>query len=91
MSVTALKESDFASWATLLRRYHEFNKMDVSESENQKTFSRILSNNGDLYALVIRDHQDATKLLGLSHYITYSNTTGKRFCQMNGMLLGAKF
>ena len=87
MSIAILNESGFASWAELFRQYNEFHHKIVPTSQYQKTFARILSNDDDLHASIIRDDQDNEKIVGLSHYITYSSTSHeKKCCPMMGML-----
>ncbi len=86
MSVDALQESDFLDWAEIWRQYLEYNGGNsVPEQQYKNTFSRILAEDGDIHALVVRD-PETSKIVGLSHFTILPTPWSERsLCHMNGM------
>lgn len=68
MEITQLREEDFDDWASVWKLYLEFYHTSLPEEQYRKTFSRIIDQEKDLNALVVRDL--AGKILGLAHFFT---------------------
>ena len=85
MSISTLQDSDYIEWSALFRQLLDLNNAKLPESQYQNTFSRMVAEDGDLYALVLRDINSG-KMLGFSHYmIMPSHMSEQHNCHLSGM------
>ncbi|KAF2106659.1 acyl-CoA N-acyltransferase [Lophiotrema nucula] len=91
MSISTLKESDFATWSELWRKYLLHDGItNMPEQQYQGSFARIIDENGDIYGLVVRDPEDPTKILGLSHFVLQPSVrTEKPYAHMSDLFVDA--
>ncbi|KAJ5727727.1 hypothetical protein N7493_005547 [Penicillium malachiteum] len=69
--ITQLDRDGFDEWATLFKRYIEFYEASLPEDQYKKTFERILDSKSDLYAFVMREHQEGSdkgKMVAIAHF-----------------------
>jgi hypothetical protein len=89
ISITVLRESDFPEWSALWRQYLASDGgPELPDSQHRNTFSRIQAEDGDIRAIVIREPDDAGKIIGLSHYVMQPSPWSKQpICYMSGMYI----
>ncbi|ENW93260.1 GNAT family N-acetyltransferase [Acinetobacter dispersus] len=71
MKLRALEQQDYQNWLLLWQGYQAFYKVEIDHKVTEKTFSRLLDPNEDMYCLVVGD-QDT--LIGFVHFIFHRST-----------------
>ncbi|KAL0488220.1 sulfite oxidase [Acrasis kona] len=83
MSVFRLKDEDYQEWAEMWRLYLEFYNTTLPESQYHDTWSRIMADDGDLGAFVLKEEG---RIVGLAHYLFHASSwTSKRLCYLNDL------
>lgn len=90
MSVSVLNQSDFHEWSNIWAQYLATNNTTLPAEQHQNTFSRILANDGDINAIIIRD-EATNEILGLSHFVLQPSVwTQNKICHLSGMYISWK-
>lgn len=74
-AVGALRESDRAQWETLYRGYIKFYEREEPQAFYDGNFKRLLEDTS-VHALVARDGDDDSRLLGLVHFVPHASMSG---------------
>jgi hypothetical protein len=72
--ITQISETDFEEWARLFRAFIAYHRAALPDEQYEKTFRRLINPRTDLYALVLRDRKEKTRLIGLAHYFPRQTT-----------------
>lgn len=83
MKLRALEQQDYQNWLLLWQGYQAFYKVEIDHKVTEKTFSRLLDPNEDMYCLVVGD-QDT--LIGFVHFIFHRSTwTTGDYCYLQDL------
>lgn len=85
MKLRALEQQDYQNWLLLWQGYQAFYKVEIDHKVTEKTFSRLLDPNEDMYCLVVGD-QDT--LIGFVHFIFHRSTwTTGDYCYLQDLFV----
>ena len=85
MKLRALEQQDYQNWLLLWQGYQAFYKVEIDHKVTEKTFSRLLDLNEDMYCLVVGD-QDT--LIGFVHFIFHRSTwTTGDYCYLQDLFV----
>ncbi|CAM4300899.1 hypothetical protein F901_01783 [Acinetobacter dispersus] len=85
MKLRALEQQDYQNWLLLWQGYQAFYKVEIDHKVTEKTFSRLLDPNEDMYCLVVGD-QDT--LIGFVHFILHRSTwTTGDYCYLQDLFV----
>ncbi|WP_336041346.1 GNAT family N-acetyltransferase [Acinetobacter dispersus] len=85
MKLRALEQQDYQNWLLLWQGYQAFYKVEIDHKVTEKTFSRLLDPNEDMYCLVVGD-QDT--LIGFVHFIFHRSTwTAGDYCYLQDLFV----
>ncbi|MCU4337878.1 GNAT family N-acetyltransferase [Acinetobacter dispersus] len=85
MKLRALEQQDYQNWLLLWQGYQAFYKVEIDHKMTEKTFSRLLDPNEDMYCLVVGD-QDT--LIGFVHFIFHRSTwTTGDYCYLQDLFV----
>ncbi|KAH8653759.1 acyl-CoA N-acyltransferase [Xylariales sp. PMI_506] len=85
--VSKLTAADFNEWSALFRAYIDFYETTIPDEQYPKTFKRLLDEQSDLHALVLRQGGSDGKMVGIAHFLPQQSP----WSEQNVMLLNDLF